>query len=218
MYRNNPDPWDVATSWYERRKAALTLALLRRERYPVAWDPACGTGHLAVGLTGRVDRLVCSDLSPTACELTVAALREAGVEATRPDDFGGRPAITAEPSPLTGDVPTASVHVSRLPRVPSPLQERQADLVVLSEILYYLDEGERAATWAALDSVCHALTDVVAVHWGPQPEDAHLSGAAAQRELNAHLGSRGYYRLVTHTDVEFVAALWSRQAPHHIGR
>ena len=40
MYDADPDPWEVETSWYERRKLAVHLASLPRERYATAWEPA----------------------------------------------------------------------------------------------------------------------------------------------------------------------------------
>lgn len=33
MYQADPDPWQVASRWYERRKRDLLLAALPRERY-----------------------------------------------------------------------------------------------------------------------------------------------------------------------------------------
>ena len=36
LHAREEDPWDVRTSWYERRKRALTLAALPHERYAVA--------------------------------------------------------------------------------------------------------------------------------------------------------------------------------------
>jgi hypothetical protein len=37
MYRRDEDPWRVETSWYERRKLAVLLASLPRERYRRGW-------------------------------------------------------------------------------------------------------------------------------------------------------------------------------------
>lgn len=211
MYRADPDPWEVGTSWYERRKTALVMAMLRREKYRLAWDPACGTGDLAVELATRCERLVCSDLSETACDLTRARLTEAEVALIAP---GGEAAVGLARLPSA----VAIVEQCELPARPAALAEAKPDLVVLSEFLYYLDEEQRSRTWKLLDDVCDDSTDIVAVHWGPEPEQAHLSGSAAQRELNAHLGERGWWRLVTHTDIEFVVALWSKDIPTQIGR
>lgn len=185
LYERDHDPWEVATSWYERRKIALVLAVLRRERYGVAWDAGCGTGELAAALAGRCDRVVATDATQGACDLT--AVRAAGL-------------------------PGVHVERSALPEPPRALDGR-ADLVVVSEVLYYLDEASLDAATVTLARACHDETDVVAVHWRARPEGARLSGAAAQRALNARLMGDGFERVVTHTDPEFVLAVWSRDVP-----
>ncbi|MBW0119410.1 bifunctional PIG-L family deacetylase/class I SAM-dependent methyltransferase [Pseudonocardia abyssalis] len=64
------DPWATRTSWYERRKRAVLLASLPRERYRHAAEPACGTGALTVELAERCDRLDASGFSPAAVAAT----------------------------------------------------------------------------------------------------------------------------------------------------
>jgi hypothetical protein len=39
-YAASADPWGLAERWYEARKYALTVALLPRERYGAAFEPA----------------------------------------------------------------------------------------------------------------------------------------------------------------------------------
>ncbi|GAA3223413.1 hypothetical protein GCM10017691_10390 [Pseudonocardia petroleophila] len=73
------DPWATRSSWYERRKRAVLLASLPRERYRHAAEPACGTGALTAELAARCDRLDVSDFSDAA----VASARAAGVSAIR---------------------------------------------------------------------------------------------------------------------------------------
>lgn len=194
LYRSDSDPWDVATSWYERRKTALVLACLRRERYRLAWDPACGTGELAAHLADRSDRVVATDQSVRAVELT------------RARGHAHRDRLTCA--------------VSELPEVPAALAEsgHAPDLVVLSEVLYYLDDPARAATYAMLDALAAPDADLVSVHWWPTPEEAAVAGAHAHRELGDALAARGWARLVTHTDEEFLVAVWSRALPERLGR
>ena len=80
------------------------------------------------------------------------------------------------------------------------------------------DADQRAQTWRLIEASTAPEADVVAVHWRPKPEDAWLSGEAVQRELNDYLTDAGWCRVVTHTDVEFVVATWSRDVPLTIGR
>ncbi|WP_226913225.1 methyltransferase domain-containing protein [Gephyromycinifex aptenodytis] len=190
MYAADPDPWEVATSWYERRKIDIALASLRRQRYRFAWDAACGTGELASHLAGRCERVLATDMSAVAVSLSTRRLQ-----------------------PL----PQVSVTQSHLPSKPTALEERP-DLIVLSEVMYYLPPADRAATYALVDEVAAPEADLLLVNWAPQPEDAYASGLAVFNEANDTLNALGWGRLVTHTDIEFVLGCWSRDLPETIGR
>ena len=76
LYRADPDPWQVASSFYEQRKRAVVLASLTRARYRSAWDPGCGTGELAVHLATRADSVLATDISGEAVRLTAARCAE----------------------------------------------------------------------------------------------------------------------------------------------
>lgn len=168
-YQDDIDPWKYRDSWYERRKYAVTLACLPREKYRLVWEPACSIGVLTRALAGRAVRVVASDASPTA----VAEARS-----------GVAP-------------PNVTWQVRSLPD-PGPAG---ADLVVLSEILYYLDDSEREQVmqqaWDALDGE----GDLIVVHWRSSSEDTYLSGD----ETHTWLRSRpGWRNVITHLDEEFV--------------
>ncbi|HEU5028316.1 MAG TPA: class I SAM-dependent methyltransferase [Spirillospora sp.] len=68
MYADDADPWGFASRWYERRKYALSLALLPRPRYGDAFEPGCSIGVLTAGLAGRCDRLLACDGAEAAVE------------------------------------------------------------------------------------------------------------------------------------------------------
>lgn len=72
LYREHDDPFEVETSWYERRKQSVLLATLPRERYRRAWDAAAGTGALAAALAERADDVLATDSSPVAVERLIA--------------------------------------------------------------------------------------------------------------------------------------------------
>ena len=50
MYARSDDPWGFTSRWYERRKYAISLAMLPQERYDSAFEPGCSIGVL----TGRL--------------------------------------------------------------------------------------------------------------------------------------------------------------------
>lgn len=189
LYRADPDPWQVGTSWYERRKIALVLACLRRERYAQSWDAGCGTGHLTVGLAGRCDRVLATDAAAEAVRLARARVVEwPGVTC----------AVSALPAPPPADV--------------------RPDLVILSEVLYYLDAADRRATYDLVTERATPDADVIGVHWGLRSDGYRRSGVATQRELGDALVDRGWTRVVTHTDEEFLLGIWSRALPEWVGR
>ncbi len=183
LYQEQPDPWQVGSSFYERRKLDLVLAALSRPHFGSAWDPACGTGHLAARLASRCDSVLATDLVPAALRLTGATC--AGHDNVRLQQWA---------FPQDGD-----------PEPATPF-----DLLVLSEFLYYLDAAERAAVGPLIDRVTAAQAEVLAVHWRPEPHDAWLSGAAVQQELADVLGEQGWRLTYRVEDIEFDLAGWRR--------
>ncbi|WP_028936205.1 bifunctional PIG-L family deacetylase/class I SAM-dependent methyltransferase [Pseudonocardia spinosispora] len=67
LYAERGDPWRT-DSWYERRKRAVVLACLPRERYRRAVEPGCGNGELTVELAPRCDRLTATEPVHLAAE------------------------------------------------------------------------------------------------------------------------------------------------------
>jgi SAM-dependent methyltransferase len=183
LYRVNQDPWRVGTSPYEQRKLEVVLACLIRPRYRLAWDPACGTGYLAVRLAARCDRVLASDESETAVALTASECRGLG---------------------------NVTCRVLRLPTVPANVGA--PDLIVLSEFFYYLADAARAKTIVLLDRVAATHCELLAVHWGHVPSDAWLGGAGAQQEIVTRLASLGWTQRVHHDDEEFILDVVDRRA------
>ena len=164
------DPW-AADSWYERRKRAVVLASLPRERYRSGFEPGCGAGELTSGLVERCDRLHASDPVPEAVARARAAV-------------AARPGLRIEEAALPDGVP------------PGPL-----DLVVFSEVLYYLDTATAAGTLDRTLAASVPGADVVAVHWRGWPAEAPRDAAATHRLLR---GRPELDLLVDHVDEHFL--------------
>lgn len=200
LYAGDPDPWRVASSWYERRKTDVLLACLRRERYRLAWDLGCGTGELTARLAQRCDRVLATDSSERACEITLARC-------------AGRHNVSVERS-AAPDLPLALRDTGAAGTSPGG----RADLVVISEVLYYLRAPQRRDALETVLPACTPEADLVAVHWTARPEDARVSGLKAHRELDERLLGAGWGRLIAHRDLEFTLTLWSRDMPGTMGR
>ncbi|MGH3745414.1 MAG: SAM-dependent methyltransferase [Mycobacteriales bacterium] len=127
LYAEAADPWGFTDRWYERRKRALTLALLPQERYGSAYEPGCSIGVLTRELAGRCDRLLATDVAPAAVDAARARCADL-------------PGVTVERATLPDDWPDAHV-----------------DLAVLSEVGYYFarDDARKVAAraFAGADTV-----------------------------------------------------------------
>jgi len=177
-YQLDEDPWGYRSAWYERRKYAVTLACLPRERYRLVWEPACSIGVLTGLLAQRADRVLASDGSPTAI-------------------------ATARASQLPAGAGSVDWSVQILPSRPA-IPAAGADLIVLSEFLYYLREDDRTAVLDTAQDLLAPGGDLVVAHWRPLPGDAQLSGDDANAWVRSRLVAAGWPVLVRHDDAEFV--------------
>src|SRR5665213_696736 len=71
MYASDPDPWNFATSSYEQRKYAHTVAALPNEHFCNVFEPGCSIGVLTELLAPRCERLLATDINPGAHVIAV---------------------------------------------------------------------------------------------------------------------------------------------------
>lgn len=182
IYRRSEDPWEVGSSWYERRKQAVLLASLSRERYDVAVDPACGSGHAAAALANRCGQVLALDGSASAVE-----------QARR----------------RFADVPNLSFSCATLPGWDG-VDVPRWDLLVLGEFLYYLPSTQLVSAVERMMMAAADVCEVAAVHWAQRPHDGYRSGRTAHRRLAELLMDHGLVRGVRHDDGEFVLDTFTR--------
>lgn len=187
-YQRDPDPWGYRHSWYEQRKYAITMACLPRLKYRLVWEPACSIGVLTRLLAERAGQVLASDASATAISLA----RDFAQPNGSTDSAG------------TGDIDWA---VMTLPG-PLPAPAGSADLVVLSEILYYLSDTDRSKVLDDAHDLLEPGGDLVVVHWRPKAEDTYLSGDDANAWVRAR---SAWSSLLTHVDEQFVLDVLRRR-------
>ena len=66
MYSVDPDPWDLASSEYERKKYQATLDVLRQRRFRNVFEVGCAIGILTRLLAQCADHLLAVDIEEIA--------------------------------------------------------------------------------------------------------------------------------------------------------
>jgi SAM-dependent methyltransferase len=158
VHAADPDPWNFTTSWYERRKRAVTLAALPAAQYRRALEVGCSIGVLTGELSARADAVVATDVSPLA-------LRRA-----------------AERMPRAANISWEQR------RLPQEWPEGSFDLIVASEVGYYFDRAEldefvRRCLGSLTDDGA-----LVACHWLGPIEGWQLTGEDVHARLRAENG------------------------------
>jgi trans-aconitate methyltransferase len=176
MYDGHDDPWGFDVRWYERRKYDITVAALPRERYRRAFEPGCANGALSDLLRARCDRLVASELLPDVAARAAERLR-------------------------------AHHHVDVVAApFPQWWPEGTIDLLVLSEVAYYLSPHGREVAGRRLLEHLDVGGDVVAVHYTGDT-NYPMQGSAVATWLD---GLDGLHRVTTLNDASFELGVWTR--------
>jgi SAM-dependent methyltransferase len=179
LYDKSDDPWLLRDRWYERRKRALTLAALPDERYANAYEPGCANGEMAAELATRCDALFATDLNDDAVALARQRVQH-----------------------------LAHVSVERR-ATPDEWPRGEFDLIVVSEIAYYLSGTQLAALIKRLRESLEPGGTVIACHWRRPIEAWPHSGDFVHGELRANLG----LPLISHyQDDDMVLDVWSSNA------
>jgi SAM-dependent methyltransferase len=135
LYEASTDPWDYRTSAYEREKYRDTLAALPAAPIAGCLELGCSIGVFTSRLAPRCERLVAIDFSARALTLARARL-----------------------------VDMANVELVQA-SFPEQAPAGDWDVVLCSEVLYYLDESTLRQAMRWLERHLRAGASVVAVSW-----------------------------------------------------
>jgi SAM-dependent methyltransferase len=150
LYAREPDPWKYRTSPYEQEKFAATLAALPEPRFRRGLDIGCSIGVLTRQLARRCDQLLAIDVVDAALALARSTCADA-------------PHVT----------------FARM-RIPSEWPDGPFDLIVISEVLYYLDPPDiRCAAAACLRSLEPRGTIVLVNFLSPKRRPSYGDEAVA---------------------------------------
>lgn len=158
MYADSPDPWGFASRWYEQRKRELTMGILPRRRFRHGFEPGCSIGMLTELLALRCDRLAATDVVDAA--LAAAQLRLA--------QYTG---VTFSLWALGDAWP-----------------DEEFDLIVLSEVCYYLDPDALEMLLVAAVEKLAPDGVLLAAHWRHPFEGYLMTGDQVHSTLGRHSG------------------------------
>ncbi len=155
LYQSNPDPWGFKTSGYEQTKYAETLAVLGNDRFVSGLEVGCSIGVLTQLLAPRCERML-------GVDLVEAPLQEARARCA--------------------DLP--HVRFDRM-QVPGAWPAGQFDLIVLSEVLYFLSAEDIRRCADRVRACLLPRASVVLVNWLGQTDDPTPGEEAAERFITA---------------------------------
>jgi len=158
LYAASDDPWNFATSKYEAEKYDATMAALGDRRFAQGFEVGCSIGVLTARLAAVCDALLAVDIVPRA----LAAARRRN---------------------------QAAIHVSFERRtIPDEWPDQKFDLIILSEVLYFLEAAEidRTADLARRSLSPGGL--VLLVNY-LGPIDEPLDGEAAAQRFSDRFGA-----------------------------
>ena len=155
MYAADPDPWRFRTSAYEAAKYAATVAAIADRRYRSALEVGCSIGVLSQQVAPLCDAFLGLDIAE-------APLVEARARCC--------------------ELP--QVQFERM-AVPEVWPGRRFDLILLSEVLYFLSPKDIAATAGHVRRSLLPGGTVLLVNWICNPEPPQPGDQAAEAFLAA---------------------------------
>jgi predicted TPR repeat methyltransferase len=155
LYAADPDPWDFETSLYEGNKYRSTLEMLAGQQFSAALEIGCSIGVLTHMLAAQCEALLAVDIAPSA--LAAAASRCAALSHIR---FENR-------------------------QIPAQWPARKFDLMVFSEVLYFLSPLDIAATANHACSSALPGAIILLVNYTEQIDEPCSGDEAAETFINA---------------------------------
>lgn len=161
LYDADPDPWGFRTSRYEQAKYRRTIEALGPQRFVSGFEAGCSVGVLTRMLASRCDALLAVDIVEQPLRMARAAC------ANQPWVRFGRMQIPGE-----------------WPAV-------RFDLIVLSEVLYFLSPIDIAATADHAATCLGSNGVVVLVNWRGRSGAPCTGDEAAEIFIDRARGSLG---------------------------
>ena len=149
IYDAATDPWQFHTSAYEQAKYRQTIASLDDRRFRSGFEAGCSIGVLTRLLAGRCDRLLAVDI----VDAPLSVARKACAD---------QPWVRFEQK-----------------QVPDEWPDESFDLIVLSEVLYFLSPVDIAKVADRVSATLDEAGIVLLVNWRGRSDDPCTGDEAA---------------------------------------
>lgn len=174
LYKDNSDPWQYQTRWYEQRKRDMCLAVLPQAKYGNAIELGCGNGVFSELLAQRCQTLLSIDGNHKAVDLA----RERLADASHVKVIQG-----VIPNILSTLKEADLAKIGLKEKNSTPAYQPPFDLMVISEILYYLSPADidTVSAW-----VKHNLAlggTLLCCHWRYAIDGFALTGETVHQRL-----------------------------------
>lgn len=146
VYDAREDPWDFETSEYEAEKYKATLKAIPKHKYENALEIGCSIGVLTKLLAERCKKLTATDVSQKALDQAIERCR--GLN---------------------------NISFLKL-SFPKEIPDDQYDLIVISEVAYYLSPADWNFAMEQLYTRMEDRAHLVLVHWLPEVHDYPQTG------------------------------------------
>lgn len=215
LYSDSTDPWDYQTRWYEKRKRDMCLAVLPQAQYNNAIELGCGNGVFSELLAHRCQALVSIDGNSQAVKLAKERLSESShvkvIQGIIPNAL-----LTLE-NTLLSAYPLSE----RLPLDGSVINKPPFDLIVISEILYYLSPKDIDAVIAWIKQNLASDGTLICCHWRYPIDGFEMTGETVHRRLHQAFNDaanedngKSQQAAFTHqsklVDTDFLLDVWQR--------
>jgi SAM-dependent methyltransferase len=172
LYNDNTDPWQYQTRWYEKRKRDMCLAVLPQAQYGNAIELGCGNGVFSELLARHCHALLSVDGNTQAVQLAKQRLK-------------GSPHVRV----VQGVIPNALLTLKDKTLAAYPLSDELLankppfDLIVISEILYYLSPNDVDMVIAWIRQNLAIGGTLLCCHWRYAIDGFAMTGETVHQRL-----------------------------------
>ena len=146
VYEAKHDPWNFATSAYEKKKYAATIKALPKKNYNNALEIGCSIGVLTKLLSKKCTQLLATDISDKALEQARERCKNMDHITFQKLNF------------------------------PTELPNEKFDLIMVSEVAYYLSTDDWKTAIHKIYGMLLPKGQIALIHWLPEVHDYPQTG------------------------------------------